>query len=396
MAGEAPPEVPRGEEADAAAVGIERVCLRALHALAIGDMEEARVASRRAFRMARTEGYPLSQYLAGIVLARYRRLSGTPHLALRILRGLGRVTPSPWRGWLAWEGVLSGGVAAAQIEGLVPPTGSLAAILVQLLEAAQTGNRSAFGAAATELQQRAIFAPFRQDIERVIGALDPHHPMDRSHPCFSFRTAQVPVPFGLDGLSAGDEEMPRAAVCLQPSAPPIRVLWLGAPLFDGVAPCEQARARDRTGRTEAALVKAGLAGPTGIEETQFFRELYGFDYDRGIHRGVLGVLVHRMRAWLGDDATLQRGERIALHPASPFVVPDSSVSQSVLDRVLLFLSRHEAGTARETGAALGLSLRNVQLTLSDLVERGVCHRSREGRRVTYLLEDTTFQDPTVI
>ncbi len=396
MRGEAPPPIASGDSTDAAAVAIDRVCLRALHHMAIGDFEEARTAARRAFRMTRAEGFPLSQYLAGIVLARYRRLSGTPHLALRILRGLARVAPAPWRRWLSWEAVLSGGIAAASLHGLEPIAGSPADHLVALLRAAQTGNRNGFDATAEALEAAVFFAPQRRDLIRVLGALAPHRQVDPGHPCHPFRNEQVPVPFGLFGLGGSDEDAPSTAVCVAPDRSPVRVLWVGAPLFFGPDLCEAARSRDRTGRTEAALVKAALAGPEGIDELRFFRELYGFEYNRGLHRGVLGVLVHRMRAWLGENATLEREARIALRPQTPFVVPDSSVSQSVMDRVLEYLSRNETGTAKEAGVALGLSLRNVQLTLAELVEQGICHRTRDGRRVTYLLEDTTFQDPTVV
>lgn len=71
-----------------APVVLEAAALRALGELE-ADVEAAVRTARRAVRMARTEGLPLPELLANLVLARARRLSDRPHLSVRILRGFG-------------------------------------------------------------------------------------------------------------------------------------------------------------------------------------------------------------------------------------------------------------------------------------------------------------------
>ncbi|MFT5356619.1 MAG: hypothetical protein ACI9KE_003844, partial [Polyangiales bacterium] len=343
---------------------------------------------------AQAEALPQSQYLAGIVLARYRRLSGHPHLALRIVRGLARVAPTPWRTWLAWEAVLAGGNTALEIPGIVVEEDGLAARLLTFLRSARCGDRPEFERRAKRLAAATVFEFQASDVHRIQVSVDPILETRIDDPCHAFRTTEAPVPFGLDGLGADHSSAPTAAVCVHPERQTTRVLFEGASLFVGTVALERAIRRPRIGRTEAALVTVCLAGPKGILETEFFRQTYGFDYERAIHRGVLGVLIHRMREWLDGVAVLERTERIVVRPHVPFIVPDSKSARGVGAQVVLFLANRTLGTAKEAGSSLGVSLRSAQQALTDLVADGACERIRSGRRMSYQLTDTTFQDPT--
>src|SRR5205085_3272366 len=75
----------------AAAAVIEMTVIRALAALAAGAVDEAVDLGRRAARMAQSEGLAQHELLANVTLARVRRFSGRPHLALHILAALSRV-----------------------------------------------------------------------------------------------------------------------------------------------------------------------------------------------------------------------------------------------------------------------------------------------------------------
>lgn len=389
-----PVDVGAENSVDHAALVVEAVLLRALASLANSDLVEGRSGARRAFRMAQAEALPQTQYLAGIVLARYRRLSGHPPLALRIVRGLARVVPAPWHSWLAWEAVVAGGHTALDVPGIVVGEDGPARTLLSMLDAARAGDRAQFDARSERLASKTPFEFQAADVRHIRAGIDPSRHIEDGEPCHAFRTTEAPVPFGLDGLGADEPGAPTAAVCVHPDRETTRVLFDGAALFAGGQVLARATQRPRIGRTEAALVTACLAGPDGILETEFFRQTYGFAYERAIHRGVIGVLIHRMRDWLEGVAELERSDRIIIRPLAPFIVPDSKSARSVGAQVVLFLANRKLGTAKEAGSSLGVSLRSAQQALTDLVADGACERVRSGRRMSYQLTDTTFQDPT--
>jgi hypothetical protein len=53
-----------------------------------------------------------------------------------------------------------------------------------------------------------------------------------------------------------------------------------------------------------------------------------------------------------------------------------------------------AMSAEHAAQRLGVPLRTVQALLAQLVEEGECHADKNGRRVQYRVEDTTFSEPT--
>lgn len=107
------------------------------------------------------------------------------------------------------------------------------------------------------------------------------------------------------------------------------------------------------------------------------------------------MLYHRMRERLSTSATLVRedGElRIELHRG--LAVPDPRWAPAPENAVLTALARLGAATAQEAAAALGLPLRTAQHVLRTLAKDGVCRIHREGRKMRYAVEDTTFAEPT--
>jgi hypothetical protein len=58
------------------------------------------------------------------------------------------------------------------------------------------------------------------------------------------------------------------------------------------------------------------------------------------------------------------------------------------------LAERGRASAREAAAKLGLSLRLVQSALNELAGSHACVVERDGRRVTYAVEDSVFSEPT--
>src|SRR5205085_10755199 len=123
-------------------------------ALSAGAIDDSVELARRASRMAQAESLPQLEYLANLTLARVRRHSGRPHLALHILGALARVAPAAWSGWLGWETLLGGGSptdlpAADRLRAA--PAMVAQRSLAGFLQAAPAGQRDGFGRAAVEL-----------------------------------------------------------------------------------------------------------------------------------------------------------------------------------------------------------------------------------------------------
>lgn len=349
--------------------------------------------------MARTETLPHSEYLAGLTLARVRRLKGRPYLAARIASALRRFAPPPWHAWIDWELALAGGRSAE----LLSTTGP-ARDLKALLDAASAGDRGAFDAATSRLQSLAEgFAPFRGDVQRALVALDPDRNLISAAPPLadwaSGRHAFVSPPCGLAGLDDPDDADRTATavaiVLALPDQPGRRVLRVSRGLALRRA---EGRCLDdgQPGRPEAVLCALALAGPSGLEESTLFRSVYGFEYVRALHRGTFDVALHRARARLGDLGELERAEgAMRLRVLGSFVIVDPRSTAEIDDRVLALVARSGEISAREAAQSLGVPLRTVQGSLRDLVESGACLQQRDGRRVVYAVEDTTFQVPTL-
>jgi hypothetical protein len=415
---------------NAGAEVIEGTVIRALAALSAGVLDEAIELGRRASRMAQTEALSHHEYLASVALARVRRYSGRPHLALHILAALRRVAPRTWSGWIRWETLLAGGRASPASTGderdvvaahvIESPSAIAGQRLGDLLDAARNGDRRSFNAATEMLEQAAgIWPHLAQEVAALLAALDPERRTipDSMTPWCRGETATVP--YGLHGVGIPQDAEPQAEtatayVVAQPGKRGRRFLFPGLPL----APRARMLARDSVksgARTETGIAALALAGSNGFGRDGFFRSVYGFPFVAYRHRAVLDVLCHRMRTLLGGAGEIRRdggdaaatieataeapssgatGPSIALVLHEAIVVPDMRCVLPTADRVLRALATLGATSASAAADSLRMPLRTVQAVLQQLVAEGACTIERDGRRVAYRIEDTTFAEVT--
>ena len=377
------------------AAAVVQICaLRALFAIEAGDHAAGLALARRGSLMARTEAIPSAEWLANLALARARRYARQTHLAVRILEALDRVTAATWRPWLDWERLLAGGtIADDQVTA-----GGAAAALQKLLATAQTGDRGAFCRQADTLVAATSVEPFRREATAVIAAIDPF-PLDGNaetgDELRAWRRGDAPLPPPLlHGLLPPPGHQ-AACVLLWPDGQSARFLPAGIPLLAGHGVASLPASRRPHGRAETLLAVLALAGPEGLDESACFSRAYGFSYVPGLHRGVLDVLVHRARGVIEGIATLTRGPgRLALATTRPLLISDPRTSHATTDRVLRLLAEQGRASAKETAARLGLSLRAAQGALSELAGSHACVVERDGRNVTYVVEDSVFSEPT--
>ncbi len=390
-------------DAQAAVLAVEATALRALAALNQGNLEEATERGRRASRMARTEAIPRAEFMAHLLLARMRRVSGKPHLAARILSSLLEFAAAPWHPWMLWELTLAGGQPTQGSSGPAAPWPALDQVR-SMLDAARIGDQTQFDERrAAALATVSGWAWFETDLRLFHHLVDPRIALDDLDPravtWVHGQTAETP--FGLHGLCANPvkpeaDEDAVAYVIATPDVPARRILSLGLELVPGEA-IRLAQMRRRSGRLDTAAAALALAGPEGLESTEFFRAVYGFAYTPEIHRGVIKTLVHRLRARLEDVARVHsESGRLRLEHVTTAILPDPRCSAALNDRVLWLLSTHRGLSARDAAERLQLPLRTVQTALHELVEDGSCESQRMGRNVSYEVEDTTFSEPTLI
>jgi predicted ArsR family transcriptional regulator len=85
---------------------------------------------------------------------------------------------------------------------------------------------------------------------------------------------------------------------------------------------------------------------------------------------------------------------LALILKIPIVVPDMRCALPTADRVLRALATLGTTSASTAADSLRMPLRTVQAVLQQLVAEGACSIERDGRRVAYKIEDTTFTEIT--
>jgi DNA-binding transcriptional ArsR family regulator len=378
---------------------IEVTALRAMLALSAGQLSEAAAFARRASLMARTEALPEAELLANVTLSRLRRHSGKPYLALRILESIGRTDAARAApGWLEWERFLAGGAETSAPSG--DPNGpALGAVEAgrRALGAARAGQRDGFEQHAAELERASAgFADMRLEARGLCALLDPTRTADE--PLAGFRRGEhdelwlglASVPASL----AASEPSPGILAVARPGERGSRLLRDGLGLFGPCRTFFEAGSRVH-GRTDAALAVLVLAGPDAQPEEAFFQRVYGFAYASAKHRGVLDVLLHRVRQRVATSGTLLRasgGLRLELSEA--IAVADPRCSPPAAARVLSALSRQPTATAETIAVRLGITPRAVQMALRELVSDGACEMRRSGRQVRYQLLDSTFSEPT--
>lgn len=362
---------------------IEAAVLKAVGASIAGDLDEAVQLARRASRMSRTESLPQEEYLANVVLARLRRLSGKPHLSARILSALLRVATRPWHRWMKWELMLAGMEPDEPSEG--------AAALLRALRCARAGDSTAM---RTELEiartEVAGFHSLAEDVstlEELISSTGAHGP---DVAAFARGDGDA-VPRGLAALGVIGGEAEAAWVLADPKDAR-RVLSPGHAL--AIDHTQLPTSKQRQARTETTIATLLLAGAEGADEAAFFERIYGFAFLER-HRNVRDVLYHRVRDRLGELATLERNEgRIRLVPTRPIAVPDPRCSPPPEHSLLLVLASKGFASARQAADALGIPVRTVQDALKRLAADGACRPVKKGRKLEYHLEDTTFLEPT--
>jgi hypothetical protein len=358
-------------------LAIEAMVQRALVELECGDRMRVIALGRQASRMAASEGLLQLEYLANLALARIRRRTSSSHLAVRILSSLREVVPPIWRGWIAWELALAGHVEGGPLEAAT--------------HAATAGDADRFRGAIDQRLRSIGFDPLAREV-RVFGEMvDPDASSSEAAPWLEGTEHELPLGIA-DPLR---DPLSVAYVAARPRARSRRMLRVGLPLLGPRAFVIASSLRGR--RAHEALAISALGGPDGVEIDRLFRALYGSSLEDITHEEVFRGLVHRMRAEVGDAAEVARTtDRIMLVPHVPLALPDPRSERSLADRILAFVaSRNGRATAKEVATALGVPLRTVQRTLGTLVDEGACAAEPDGRRTEYVVEDTTFHEPTL-
>jgi hypothetical protein len=264
-----------------------------------------------------------------------------------------------------------------------------------------------------------IWPAFAAEVAALAGALDPLGQEIPATMAAWTRGETAAIPFGLHGVGLQQDVGPQAEsatayVIARPKESGRRLLLPGL----GLSPRARMLARDSTragARTETGIAALALAGDAGDTRDGFFRSVYGFTFVPYRHRAVLDTLCHRMRTLLGTAGEIRRDEgesnahadkptdapnaaaaapTIALLLRHTIVVPDMRCILPTADRVLRALALLGATSATVAAETLHMPLRTVQAVLQELVSEGACTIERDGRRVAYKIEDTTFTQVT--
>lgn len=388
-------------------LSIEATTLQAMAALGRGDVEAALATARRASRMARTEALPEAEHLANLVLARVRRHDGKPHLAVRILASLARLSPPLWHAFIAWELLLAGGLVAAgeltqtlrpaTTKGIHDHSYEAVFALTAVLGAARDGQRNDFDAAAARLQRSVARLPdLAFEATLLTAALDASAtPPDALKAWASTQSATLPL--GLHGASPATPEQVIAFVVVHPQTAGRRILRAGLALAaQGVASPDDLTGSAREHfRTDTALAILAAAGEPGLSRDVLFQTIYGIAYAAGLHEGTFRVLVHRMRKRIeGFGEVLRDDDHFRLRVDRALIIPDPRCAQPTEDAVLRLLASRGAVSSEEIASELRVSVRAAQSALKQLMADGACSQERQGRQIQYRVDDTTFSEPT--
>ena len=327
---------------------VELHALRALHALNAGRVDDALAIARRASRMAASESILQGEYLANLVLARVRRHAGMAHYAIRVLGALDSVVPRMWKRWIEVELALAGARPLEDVPRGFDQIGTEAATLLALgdIDAGEIAPASTW-----------------------------------------LRGESHEVPFGL--RSPSDDPLCLALVVARGRSAR-RVLGSGVP-----TDCMRIEASPKARRLHESMCIVLLR--PGIPEAQLFEAVYGYPPEDLGHDGVLRGLLHRIRKALEGLGTLERDEgRLTIVAETCFAVPDPRCETSLDDRILTFLAARDGrATAKDVAQAMQIPLRTVQRKLGRLVEDGACSAEKDRKRTEYVVEDTTFSEPTL-
>ncbi|MEM9865508.1 MAG: hypothetical protein AAF938_28130 [Myxococcota bacterium] len=358
-----------GELSDDPVLRVQELALRALSALQRRDLDRATHDARCACRAAYAESLPNQEYLSYYILARTRRITGSPYAAARIAGALARAVPSAWRPLVDWELALAGG-RPSDIER---PFEGIAHIWFSLCRAAEAGDAAAVARAEKALRHAPLLPVFDAERQRLLRGLRAFQPDDARDLA------------GALGPSAEALGQTPAVWCVGPGeAAALR--WC---VFAGPG----AELGFSSGERNQRLLSTLARGPADIGSV--FRDVYGFALESEDHQTMIRVLLHRTRASLKGAAQIVReGDHLRLACNEPCRLPEPSTAPPYGDRILRAVALNPGATASEISGRTGMHLRSVQRTLRLMGETGACIADSSGRRTVYRVEDTTFSEPT--
>jgi hypothetical protein len=282
-----------------------------------------------------------------------------------------------------WERILGTGTS-----GPPPPDGAPER-LYAALEAAGRGDRGDWEEALDEIGAAPLPAFLRAEVDALRELADWSAPSTRCAEWIG-GTTDAP-PFALDGASGTTRA--RAFVLAAPGRAPRRVLALGRSLCERETHAQTIGDEAEQARTDSTVAALLLAGPEGVPVETLFERIYGFPHHER-HDGVWRVLLHRVRARVEGWATLEHAQRhVSVVPRGPVLFPDARCERADAE-VLAYAAAHGVLVAKDIAEALGVPLRRAQDALKRLAEGGLFRATSEGRVVRYVLEDTTFGEPT--
>ena len=150
--------------------------------------------------------------------------------------------------------------------------------------------------------------------------------------------------------------------------------------------------------TEATRVEVLIAvlafADAPLGRRALFEAAYGFKYRPEIHEDAFKVLRSQAKNFITGRATLDSTDGYVLRVHEDFSVIDPRCKQPTNNVILGRLGQIGQSNARRLSETLGIPLRTVQAALKGLVEDGACEMQRFGRRIEYIVEDTTFREIT--
>jgi hypothetical protein len=298
---------------------------------------------------------------------------------------------------LSWELLLAGEASRhEELEALPAPRGIVelgfesAALPVHALSAAAAGDRDRYDASMAALSVgRCRYSWLSADLSCLQALASVNEPASGEPAPFADGTVDQ-IPRGLSNLAPADS--PPALVVARPSTAR-RLLLLGLPLLRSEEPT--LRIYDDTHeRIDSIIACLALHGGRMVEQ-ELFERVYGFAFRPRIHAGSFRVNLHRVRSRLEGQATVRNSEQgVELEVNAPFAIFDPRTGGTADDLLLHAIAVEGRLTAKAAARATGLPLRTVQRNLRGLVDAGLCQRERRGNEVLYLVEDTTFSEPT--
>lgn len=367
-----------------ASIVVDATLLQAVLAMRAEEHDEALALTRRAARMAQSEHLWVNHYFTSMFLARLRRLRGACHLATQIAVASCRAMPQLWHGWFQWEMTCAGGTSDTSA-GTSPMASAHRAMRAYL------GDRSVGLKVPEEVRQSALH---RADVETALLLWGEPSQPDASSLDWSCGSTNIAPP-GIFGLLLAGDGAAGAHVSVTPKGDGFAARRVVPRLLDESFALGKSKAQPT--RVSTLICALALAGADGLSRTELFEQIYGFPYRAELHDIAFRVLRSYAKSHLGDAGTLKSSKgRHYLLPLRSFSITDPRTVRPLGDLMLRFLARSGGTSAKKIAGEVGVSLRKAQLILKDMVGEGACTTRREGRNLTYEVQDTTFIPLTMV